>query len=88
MDGAMRDYGIPDAAMQSGEEGRCFVSEHAAIWQMWSATHAAELDRKSMLTECAIANDVSLETSSGHPPTAAELEQLLLAAGVNPAECG
>jgi hypothetical protein len=87
MDGALYDYGIPDAVMRSGAYDECFNREHVAVWTIWERSHQDEVDRKMRLGQCVSEAGIDMTTESGHPPTAAEFEQMLIDAGIDPEEC-
>lgn len=87
MDGALYDYGIPDSVMSSGAYDKCFNREHVAVWTIWERSHQDEIDRKMRLGQCVSEAEVDMTTDSGDPPTAAEFEQMLTEAGIDPENC-
>ena len=85
-DGPFISFGIPDAAVQSGVEAICYASEYAGVDVVWQISHSDERDYAGRLGDCVMDNGIDFsEFDAG--PTTADLEQLLIDAGIDPAEC-
>ena len=79
------DYGVPDAAVQSGADDECYGSEYAQIDLTWQTNHP----ERTILSDWYIAclAEVGIETDDPSGTNNNELETRMVKAGLNPGEC-
>lgn len=80
-------YSTPAAAVESGADDGCFFSEYFAPLTIWERLNQEENERQNGIHRCAYEHDLDTSTESGHPMPVADMERLLVEAGVDPASC-
>lgn len=87
MNGPFVWYGIPGPAVDSGADDVCYFREHYATWVVWTEIHNDENERQNDIHRCVYEHDIDTSTESGHPMPLADMERLLVEAGVDPENC-
>lgn len=84
--GAFIDFGIPDAAVVSGADAVCYASEYAGVDGVWQLSHSEQREYTSRLIACVEDNGVDISAMQT-ALTVTDLEQVLIGAGIDPADC-
>ncbi len=79
------DYGVPDAAVQSGVDEGCYSREYAGIDLIWQTTHPARTILSDWYIACLEEAGVQTQDPSGTNNN--ELETRMVEAGLTPGEC-
>lgn len=80
-------YATPAAAVESGVDDDCYFGEYFATWQVWTDVHSEENERQNRIHQCVGEHGIDTSTESGHGMPLAEMEQLLIEAGIDPDDC-
>lgn len=80
-------YSTPAAAVETGVDDECYFREYFATWDVWTGIHTEENERQNRIHRCAGENGLDTSTESGHPMPLADMERLLVEAGVDLETC-
>ena len=87
MNGPFVFYEAPAAAVESGVDDECYFAEYFATWRVWTNINHEANERQGRIHECVGKHGIDTSTESGWAMSDAEMEQLLIEAGVDPEDC-
>ncbi|RLP75968.1 hypothetical protein D9V32_07350 [Mycetocola tolaasinivorans] len=79
--GQIIDYGVPEGAVDSGQDRECYEREFELVDRSWQLANRDSSAVIQLLIGCLVANQVEPQTTED------ELYQQVIAAGIDPATC-
>lgn len=84
-DGPLINAGVPDAAVDSGDDARCYASEYAGVDVVWQVSNSGYSHRYARVANCLSDNQLSVPNVA--LPTVADMERVLAEAGISLGDC-
>lgn len=87
-DGPFINFGVPDEAVQTGVDDRCYSAEYAGVDLIWQVVESSDYsERAARVGLCLDLNGITVDSATGAPATVAEMENALVQAGITLDEC-